>query len=140
MIDSYIILNRKTTFIIKFFMFNIFCIGLFVIWGINKFYFQTSFQFHSKISKFNSYYYLELLVPVKEVNEITNQNKIVIDKKEYYYHIYQINPEVIYINNTNYQKVYLDIENLESTYLKNGYRIDVKILKENKKIIDYLKG
>ena len=40
MIDSYIILNRKTNFIIKTFIFNILIIGLFVIWGINTFYYH----------------------------------------------------------------------------------------------------
>ena len=139
MIDSYIILHRKTTLIIKIFILIIFYIGIFVIWGINTFTYQTSFQFHSKILKFNSYYFFEVLIPVKEVNEITKQNKIVIDDKTYFYQIYKIDPKVIYKNNKNYQKVYLEIKNLEEEYLKDGYQIDVQIIKEEKKIIDYLK-
>lgn len=139
MIDSYIILNRKTTLIIKIFFINIFLIGIIVIWSINTFYYQTSFQGHSKILNFNSFYYLEVLIPVKEVNQITKQNQIVIDKKIYNYQVYKIDPDVVYENTINYQKVYLEVIDLEEEYQKNGYQIDVKILKEKKKIIDYLK-
>ena len=45
----------------------------------------------------------------------------------------------MYENQINYQKVYLEIINLKKEYLKNGYQVDVKILGEKKKIIDYLK-
>ena len=130
MIDSYIILNRKTNFIIKTFIFNILIIGLFVIWGINTFYYQTSFLLHSKILNFNSFYYLKVLIPVKEVNKITNQNKIVIDGDVYNYQIYKIDSDIVYENQINYQKVYLEIINLKKEYLKNGYQVDVKILGE----------
>ena len=139
MIDSYIILNRKTNFIIKVFIFNILIIGLFVIWGINTFYYQTSFLLHSKILNFNSYYFLEVLIPVKEVNEITKQNKIIIDGEFYDYQVYKINSDVLYENYTNYQKVYLEVIDLKEKYRKNGYQMDVKILGKKKKIIDYLK-
>lgn len=139
MIDSYIIMNRNISLIIKFFLINVFLIGTIVIWGINTFYYQTSFQFHSKILNFNSYYYLEVLIPVKEVNQITKQTQILINEKKYNYHIHKIIPDVIYKKPNNYQKLYLEIENLEEKYLKNGYHIDVKFLGESKKIIDYLK-
>lgn len=139
MIDSYIILNRKLSIIIKTFIFNIFLIGIIVIWGINTLYYQTSFQVHSKILNFNSFYYLEVLIPVKEVKQITKQNQVIIDGKKYFYQVYEIVPDVVYENNNNYQRIYLEVNNLEKKYQKNGYQIDVKILSEKKKIIDYLK-
>lgn len=139
MIDSYIILHRKTSIIIKIFIFNLFLIGIFVIFGINNLEYQTSFQLHSKILNFNSYYLLELLVPVKEVNLITNQNKIVIDAREYQYFVYTVDSNIVYENDENCQKVYLKIVDLDEEYLKNGYQMTVKFFKEKKKIIDYLK-
>lgn len=139
MIDSYIILHRKPSIIMKTFLFNIFLIGIIVIWSINTFYYQTSFQFHSKILNFNSFYYLEVLIPVKEVKQITKQNQIIIDGKLYYYQIYKVDNNVLYKNSNNYQKVYLEISNLEKEYQKNGYQMDVQFLGEKKKIIDYLK-
>lgn len=139
MIDSYIILNRKPKLIIQIFVINFFIIVGFVIWGINTFEYQTSFQTHSKILNFNSYYYLELLIPEEEVNTITNHNKMIMNNKEYIYHIHKINPNIVDVNNNNYQFVYLEIENLEEKYQKNGYQVEVKFLKEEKKIIDYIK-
>ena len=139
MIDSYIILNRKPSIILKVYLFNIILIIIIVIWGINTFYYQNYFQIHSEISNFNSFYFLEVLIPVKEVNQITKQNKIIIDKKEYYYQVYKINPDIIYKNNINYQKIYLEVNALEDFYQKKGYHVVAKIPKERKRIIDYLK-
>lgn len=139
MIDSYIIMNRKSSIIIKAFLINIFLIGMIVIWGINTFYYRTSFQIHSIILNFNSFYYLEVLIPVKEVKQITNQNQIIIDGKKYYYQVYNVDSNVVYENGDNYQKVYLEVNNLDEMYQKNGYQVDVELLGKKKKIIDYLK-
>lgn len=139
MINSYVILNRKTSFISKLFLIIILSLILIVIWGINTFYYQNYIKLHSQILYFNPNYYLEVLVPVKEVNQITKQNKIIIEDKTYNYSIYEIISNVEYINNINYLKILLRIDNLDKTYLINGYQTDIKILKEKKKIIDYFK-
>jgi hypothetical protein len=83
---------------------------------------------------------MEVLVPIKEVKEITNKNKIIIDSKEYNYKIYKIDNNIEYINKENTQKLYLQILNLDETYLINGYEVNIKFLKEKRKIIDYLKN
>lgn len=139
MINSYIILNRKTSFIIKSFLINILILITFVIWGINTIYYQSFIKLHSKLLYFESNYYLEVLVPVKEVKQITKQNQININSVKYNYEIYKIDNNVEYKNNINYQYVYLKIFNLDKEYLVNGYEMDIKIPKEKKKIIDYLK-
>lgn len=139
MINSYVILNRKTSFISKLFLIIVLSLILLVIWGINTFYYQSYLKLHSQILYFNPNYYLEVLVPVKEVNQITKQNKIIIEDKTYNYSIYKIISNVEYIDNTNYLKILLKIENLDEIYLVNGYQTDIKILKEKKKIIDYFK-
>ena len=139
MINSYVILNRKTSFISKLFLIIILSLILIVIWGINTFYYQNYIKLHSQILYFNPNYYLEVLVPVKEVNQITKQNKIIIEDKTYNYYIYEIKSNVEYIDNINYLKILLRIDNLDETYLINGYQTDIKILKEKKKIIDYFK-
>lgn len=139
MIDSYVIINRKTPLIIKMFIINFIILLLLVIWGINTLLLHSYIQIHSKFLNFESFYYLEVLIPVKEVNQITLQNQIIIDSKKYNYKIYKIDSNVTYKNNQNYQKVYLEILNIDKSYLINGYELDVKILKEKKKIIDYFK-
>lgn len=139
MIDSYIILNRKSRFIIKLFLFNVLILLLLVIIGMNTFYYQEFFQFHSKIFYYNSLYYFEVLIPEKEVFVVTRKNKLMIEKKQYNYRVVRIDSNIIYKDSINYQKVYLEVLHLDSWYQKNGYEVDIKILKDKQKIIDYLK-
>lgn len=138
MIDTYIIMNRKTNLIIKLFIFNICLLITVFIWGINTFTYQIYFHIHSKIIKFNSYYLLEVLIKEEEVNQIKNTNKLLIGTKEYYYQIDKIDDNIIYKNNTNYFKIYLNVTSLEEKYLINNYHVDIKIPATNKKIINYL--
>ena len=140
MINHYLILNRKPSFIIKTFILVISFIIIAVIWGVNTFYYQNFIILHSRIKYFdNSYYFIEVLVPIKEVKQITKQNQIAINNKTYNYLIYKIDNNITYIDDENYQYVYLNVINLDDSYLINGYETDVKILKERKKIIDYLR-
>ena len=137
--NSYTILNRKSSFIINTFLLNILILMSFVVWGINTFYYQSFIQLHSKILYFDSFYYMEVLVPAKEVKQITEQSKIIIDEKTYDYKIYKTDNKIRYENNVNYQKIYLKVYNLDASYLIDGYEIDAIILKEKKKIIDYIR-
>ena len=82
MLNTYLILNRKCKSIIKIFLLNVFILLLFIIYGINTFYYQTSIQLHSKILFKDSLFYLEVLIPEKEVSNITTNEKIIIEKKK----------------------------------------------------------
>ena len=139
MIDRYIILNRTPKIIIKLFIINIFLITGIVIWGINTLMYQKFLQIHSEILNVNSYYLFKVLIPVKEVKTITNNNKLWIEKKEYQYKVKTIDNKVIYQKNQNYIPIYLEVKDVEKEYLIDGYQLDIKIEKEKKKIIDYLK-
>lgn len=140
MIDSYIIINRKPSLIIKLFIYNILFLTLLVIWCINTFYYHSFFQVHSQILRINSLYCLEVLIPVEGVNIITSKSKIEIASKIYNYQVYKIDPNAFYDGNKNYQKLYLKIDDLEDFYKINGYQMEVKIEKTSKKIIDYFKN
>lgn len=138
MIDSYIILNRKPRLILKLFVIIIFGLMILVIWGINTFQYHSFFHIHSQILKINNLYYLEILVPAKEVQFVTNKTILEMNSKKYNYQVYQIDQNVVYLNNANYLKVYLKVVDLEQTYQFNGYQVEVIIEKERKKIIDYI--
>ena len=136
MIDSYIILNRKPSIVIKFFLLQVFFLTVLVIFGINTYTYQDYFQIHSVFVYQDSYYFLEVLIPTKEVNKITNQNKLWINAKEYQYQVSEVTNQVIYQNDENYVKLYLKVFNVEEEYLKNGYHVKVKFYKKTRKIID----
>lgn len=139
MLETYILLNRKCRPLVKIFLFNALVLLLFIIYGINTYYYQTSIQLHSKILLKDSLFYLEVLIPEKEVSTIIENKKLKISNQEYYYKVIKIEDNITYKDNINYQKGYLEIENLERKYQKNGYHLIVQFLKEKKKIIDYLK-
>ena len=139
MIEKYIILNRTPNIIIKLFIYNIIFLTGLIIYGINTLTYQSYYQIHSQISNLNSYYFLEVLVPAKEVNKINNQNKLWINTKEYNYRVFKTDEKITYRNNKNYIKLYLEIDNLDKNFQKKGYHLKIKIKKEKQKIINLLK-
>ena len=139
MIDKYIILNRKPKMIVNLFILTtILLTGLVIIW-INTVYYQSFYKINSQISKINSYYVLKVLIPVKEVTRITNHNTIWIDSKKYNYKVTKIDNKITYKNNTNYIKIYLEINNLEQKYKIEGYHLKAKIELEKEKITKIIK-
>ena len=140
MIDKYIILNRKPRLVIVLFLIQLFLLTGFVTWGINTFSYQNYSLFHSRILSQNSYYFLEVLVPVREVNQVINQNVLWIDKSKYNYKFTNKSDSVIYHDGKNYLKVYLEIFDLDDEYLINGYHLDVKFCLSSEKVKSLLKN
>ena len=80
---------------------------------------------------------LELIVSLDDIKYITNQSNLMINNKIYNYKIINISNE-LYIDESynNYKYLYLEVKNLNNI---NNYVYELKIKKENKKIIEYLK-
>ena len=125
MLNTYLILNRKCKSIIKIFLLNVFILLLFIIYGINTFYYQTSIQLHSEILFKNSLFYLEVLTPEKEVSTIVKNKYLQISNIHYEYKVKKINPNIIYQDNINYQKVYLEVKDLNKGFGDKTNRIEV---------------
>ena len=83
MIDTYYILNKKCNFFIYIFILNVIILIMYIIYGMNTYTYQNYIQLHSKIIIKNSLFYLEVLIPEKEVSNITTNEKIIIEKKNY---------------------------------------------------------
>lgn len=80
---------------------------------------------------------LELIVPLDDIKYITNRSNLMINNKIYNYKIINISNE-LYIDEAynNYKYLYLEVKNLNNI---NNYVYELKIKKENKKIIEHLK-
>ena len=80
---------------------------------------------------------IELLVNVDDIKYISNNNILKADDILYSYQIDEIS-ENMYVDETynNYKYVYLYVNNL--SYI-NNYVYSLKLEKENKKIIEYIK-
>ena len=80
---------------------------------------------------------LKLLVNLDDIKYITSNNSVKIDNVYYGYIIVKISEE-LYVDESlnNYIYIYLKVNNLNNI---NNYFYEIKLVKENKKLIEYLK-
>ena len=132
-LDIEIILNNnKYHFIYNISTILIICICVF-IYVTNIYNYQTYYTAKGKMIDNK----LELLVSIDDIKYLTKQNNLMINNKQYSYQLISISDE-LYVDElyNNYKYLYLDIKNLNNI---NNYVYELKIKKENKKIIEYLK-
>ncbi len=122
----------------KIFLLIVIFLCVLVVLGINTLCINRYLVVHSKIHKLHSYYFLKVLIPQKEVNDITNK-ALLINNKKYKFRVYKIDDNVVYKEKNNFRVLYLEIFELDDFLKVNGYQMDVIFVDEKKKIIDYLK-
>ena len=104
------------------------------------------FFYISFIYKYKTYYItkgtmldgnIQLLVNVVDLKYIINNHLIEINSYHYEYDVIKISEE-LYVDESlnNYKYIYLKVKNLNNI---DNYVYEVKLVKENKKIIEYLK-
>ena len=133
MLDSYIILNSKNTSIIKFYSYSFILFTLILSYFILNLTHITYFQKTSNIILKNNNYYLKIIIPIKKLNLLTENNYLMINNTKYNYQVKNIS---LYKNNK--VSLYLQIKNLDNSYKVNNNSINIKI-KEEKKILEYIK-
>lgn len=136
MLDSYIILNRNPKIIIKLFTYTSLALFVLLIYLSNIINYTSYFKTYSCITFIDNNYYLKIVIPIDKLNLITTKNQIILDNNIYNYQVYKI---VNIKKDINSQIVYLKIDNLESSYKINNYGTKVKIIEEEKKIIEFLR-
>ena len=80
---------------------------------------------------------LKLLVNLDDIKYITSNNSLKIDNVYYEYQISKISEELYvddYLN--NYKYIYLKVNDLNNI---DNYVYEIKLVKENRKLIEYLK-
>ena len=80
---------------------------------------------------------LKLLVNLDDIKYITSNNSLKIDNIYYEYKISKISEE-LYADESlnNYKYIYLKVSNLNNI---DNYVYEIKLVKDNKKLIEYLK-
>ena len=99
--------------------------------------YKTYYKLRGLVIEDNNSYYIKLYIPLDNIKYITNNNIIIIDNKKYYYQIKEIDSEYFTDNITTYQIVTINLD-IPNKYKFNNLTLDLKLIKENKKIIDYL--
>jgi len=136
-IDSEIILTRKIKYIVYVYVMIIIIMLLSLIIAFMLLDYKTYYKLRGLVTKDDSSYYIKLYIPLDNIKFITNNNIIIIDNKKYYYQIKEIDSEYFTDNITTYQIVTINLD-MPNKYKYNNLTIDLKLVKENKKIIDYL--
>lgn len=104
------------------------------------------FLYISNIYKYKSYYitkgtvidgYIKIIANIEDIKYFTSNNILQIDSINYKYTVERIDEE-LYIdeNYENYKYLYIKVDNIKNI---NNYVYEIKLLKQNKPIIDYLK-
>lgn len=132
-LDIEIILTRKKYPKIYNLGIIISIIILIFIYIIFTYNYQTYYTSKGKVLNNN----LELLVNIEDIKYITNNKVIILDGQAYNYIVSSIGNDLL-VDETynNYQYVYLKISNLNTL---NNYVYEVKIPKENQKLVKYFK-
>ena len=136
-IDSEIILQRKIGPLVYVYIMIIIVIILSLIILFILCYYKTYYDIKGIVIQENEHFYIKVYVPLENVKYIVNNNIVKIENKEHRYNIVSIDNEYFTDNITTYQIVKID-SNLSDKYKHNNLTINLKFLKENKKIIDYI--
>ena len=80
---------------------------------------------------------IKLLVDIDDIKYISNNNILTIDSNNYTYSIKEIDNN-LYVDDSlnNYKYIYIRVNNLNNL---DNYVYEIKFVKENKQIIEYLK-
>ena len=102
------------------------------------FHYKEYYFFKGTVTEEENSYYLKCYIPISETKYITLNDTLIINKKTYKYSIKSISEEYFNDKNETFQEVVLNI-NLDNKYRYNNLVLNLKLLKEDKMVIEYLK-
>lgn len=136
-IDSEIILGRKIGPLIYVYVMIIVVIILSLIIFFILCYYKTYYDIRGVVINEDNNFYIRIYVPLDYIKYITDNDIVLIDDKEYRYNVVSIDNEYFTDNINTYQIIKIECF-LNEKYKINNLTLDLKFLKENKKIIDYI--
>ncbi len=136
-IDSEIILHRKINYIVYIYIMIIIIIVLSLIILSMLSNYKIYYKVKGIVAKEENNYSIKIYIPLEDTKYIIKNDYLIINKEKYKYQIKDINSEYVTDNITTYQIITLDL-NLPNKYKYNNLILNIKVIKENKKIIDYL--
>lgn len=133
-IDSEIILSRKIKYFVYVYILIIIIIMLSLITMSMIFKYKLYYKVKAIVAEDNN---LKVYIPLNDIKYILKNDYLFIDNKKYKYNIKEINKEYLTDNMTTYQVIILELS-LPSEYKYQNLTLDIKLIKENKKIINYI--
>lgn len=136
-IDSEIILQRDIKPLVYVYIMIIIVIVLSLIIIFILFHYKIYYNIRGIVKEDNGHYYIECYVPIDDMKYIINNNIVKIDSREYDYEIISLDSNYITDNVSTYQIVSIAAD-ISSIYKYNNLSLELKFLKEDKRIIDYV--
>lgn len=136
-IDSEIILQRKIGPLVYVYIMIIIVIMLSLIILFIMCSYKTYNVVRGVVINEEGHYYIRIYMDIESMKYIIDNDIVKIDNKEYKYKIISIDSEYFTDNITTYQIVKIEVD-LINKYKFNNLTLELKFLKENKRIIDYI--
>lgn len=136
-IDNKIILENKVEAYIYVYVMMVIILILSLIIFFMLFHYKTYYDLKGTVINEDNIYLVEVYIPINKINYLVNNNELLINKKKYTYKITNISEEFLSDKISTYQIVRITLE-LPKEYQINNLTLKLKMLKEDKKIIDYL--
>lgn len=133
-IDSEIILTRKIKYFVYVYILIIIIITLSLITMSMIFNYKLYYKVKAIVTEDN---YLKVYMPLDDTKYILKNDYLLIDNKKYKYYIKEIDKEYLTDNKVTYQVITLELS-LPSEYKYYNLTLDIKLIKDDKKIIDYI--
>lgn len=136
-IKNRIIFDKKITLVVYIYIMIIVIISLSLIIVFMLFHYKIYYHTTGTIIKEEDTYYLKCYVPLENMKYITENSILKINKKNYKYEVITIEDEYYSDNNVTYQIVKIKT-NIDSKYSYNNLVLELKFLKEDKRVLDYI--
>ncbi len=136
-IDSVIILQRKINLLVYVYIMIIIVIILSLIIFFILCHYKTYYTIRGVVINEDNCFYIRIYAPLEKVKYITDNDVVMINRREYKYNVVMIDSEYFTDNIFTYQIVKIEAQ-LDNNYKFNNLTIDLKFLKDNKRIIDYI--
>lgn len=138
-LDNEIVLNSKIKPLVYIYIMILIICSLSLIIICMLYHYKVYYFFKGNVITEEDNYYLKCYIPISEIKYITSNNNLIINNKKYKYSIKNINEEYLSDNNNTYQEIILNID-LDNKYKHNNLILNLKLLKEDKTVIEYLKN
>ncbi len=136
-IDSEIILKRRVTPIVYVYVMIVIIIVLSLIMLLILYHYKTYYIISGVVIEEDNAFYIQSYVPIDDAKYLLDNNELEIDDVYYKYRIKEIDNNYFVSDNKVCQIMNIDI-NIPADYKYNNLTLSLKVLKEDKRVIDYI--
>ena len=135
-IDSRVSFNINIRSIIYVYIMIIVVIVLSLIIFLLLYHYKTFYRVNGTILYYDDDYYMKVYVPLYDANYFTLNSRLIINDVSYEYSIISIDEDYYTDNVNTYVVINIDFD-IPSNYKYNNFTCKIKLLKEDKRVIDY---